>query len=320
MSRRGRLASFDPDRPGPYLKWAGNKAFLAAPEHIHLVPTPAPGGRWAEPFCGAAGLFFSLPSEHRRRALLSDINPRIVGVHLAVRDHVEEVIGQLTEIRAQRHSYEEDGPHHVATHYSVLRDQFNAPGLDPASAEAGALFIALNKLCINGLFRENADGQFNVSMGDYTSPAIFDADHLRACSRALADVDLRVLDNETAMGALREGDVTLLDPPYEPTSKTASFTSYSRGAGDWSTTSPQLLLPGCGGENKRQRLANGLADLDARGVRFTVTDADTPATRELYARWNLCTVQVPRSISRNGGGRQAVSELVARNWLGSQET
>lgn len=306
-------AALDPDQPGPFLKWAGSKVFMWT-KHPQYVPAPAPGGRWGEPFLGSGGLFYSLPPERRRRALLSDINPRIVGVHVAVRDHVEEVIRELADIRGQRHAFEEAGPDAVAEHYYRLREGFNAPGLDPASATAGALFIALNHLCVNGLFRENQAGEFNVSLGDYTRPSIFDPEHLRACSRALADVDLRVLDCELAMAELDERDAGLFDPPYEPATKTASFTSYSGGSGDWSASSSQLALPGLEVASKRQRFAAELADLDARGVRFVTTDADTRATRELYARWLIQTIQVPRTISRKADARLPAAELVVRNW------
>jgi DNA adenine methylase len=308
-----RRAAVDPDRPGPYLKWAGNKAFLAAPEHADKVPVPGPGGRWGEPFMGAAGLYLSLPPERRRGALLSDYNPRIVGVHRAVRDHVDVVIRELTAIREDRREAEGHGPAYVHDHYYKLRDLFNLPGMDPASPQSGALFIALNHLCVNGLYRENTAGQFNVSVGDYTNPAIFDPDHLRACSRALQDATIEVLDCDLAIPRFAKGDGILLDPPYEPVSKTAAFTGYSSGAGNWSAQSDQLALPGCGGETKRQRLARHLHELDARGVRFLLTDADTPTTRALYQGWNITTVLVPRSMNSDGSKRGAVAELAIRN-------
>jgi DNA adenine methylase len=311
MSRRPRR--FVPAAPGPYLKWAGSKAFLADPKLVHHVPIPGPGGRWREPFCGSGGLYLSLewPSI-RLPAVLTDINPRIVGVHQAVRDHVDGVILRLTQIASDRAEAEHAGEEAVAKHYYHLRDAFNDSALDPASALGGALFIATNKLCMNGLYRESQDGTFNVSVGAYKNPGIFDPEHLRACSLALAGVDLRVVDCEVAMDEAEPGDGMLLDLPYAPVSKTASFTAYSHGGGDWNASTSQLAFPGVGGP-KRQRVANKLHELDQRGVSFLLTDADTEETRALYSAWRMDTVSVPRSISRDGKGRQAVNELLVTN-------
>lgn len=317
MSRR--RAALDLDNPGTYLKWAGNKGFLADPKKVHLVPMPAPSGRWREPCVGSAGLFFAIAGRLRhpgaRPAVLTDINPRIVGVHVAVRDDVEGVVGHLHAIRQERHALEAAGDQAgVSAQYYRLRERFNAPTLDPTSAEGGALLIALNHLCVNGLYRENSDGDFNVSLGDYTKPPLFDPAHLRACSRALTGVDLRVLDCEAHCDEMEAGDSALLDPPYEPTSATAAFTGYSKASGNWAGSSEQTTLPGCGMETKRQRLARKLDELHDRGVRFVLTDSDTPITRALYSRHAIQAIQVPRSMSRNGDGRHPASELVVRNW------
>lgn len=311
--RRGRHARGPDDGPGAFLKWAGNKAFLWA-KHPHLVPCPSPEGRWVEPFCGSAGLFYTLPAARRQRALLTDINPRIVGVHKAVLLHTEDVIHLLEWIQYERHAAEDQGPEAVSEHYYSLRYAFNRPGMDPASARGAALFIAINRLCVNGLFRENQQGEFNVAIGAYTRPVLCDPEQLRACAAALQHADIYQADCEDVMAQLRAGDACLLDVPYARTSKTASFTAYSAGGGDWGTTTSQLGLTGIDAPPKRQRFADLLVDLDARGVRFTLTDAWTPETRSLYSRWRIDSIAVPRSISRDADGRGAVTELVATNW------
>ncbi len=104
--------------------------------------------------------------------------------------------------------------------------------LDVASADtvsAAAATIFLNKTCFNGLFRVNRSGQFNVPFGHYKSPAICDAANLRACSTALSDTELVAADFEKVLSSAQPGDFVYLDPPYLPTSKTASFTGYTAG-------------------------------------------------------------------------------------------
>lgn len=58
------------------------------------------------------------------------------------------------------------------------------------------------------------------------------------------------------------------------------------------------------------RLRGECEGLRERGVRFLLSNADTPAVRELYADFKVTAVPARRAISRDGSGRGPVGELL----------
>jgi DNA adenine methylase len=157
----------------PILKWAGGKTQLLPDLVAHL---PAEFTIHHEPFVGGGALFFELASLGRLgSAYLSDVNPALIDVYLAVRDCVDDVIRLL-----KRHR------HNETDYYKIRAKNPEKMGL----AERAARIIYLNKTCYNGLFRENKSGQFNVPFGRYKNPTICDEPNLRAVSQILQRVDI----------------------------------------------------------------------------------------------------------------------------------
>jgi DNA adenine methylase len=126
------------------------------------LPAGFEGRRLLEPFAGGAALFFASPAP---RAVLSDVNARLIDTYAAVRADVDSVVAHLAEL-AMRHD---------AASYYETRARFNAERFS-CPAEAAAAFIYLNKTCFNGLYRVNRRGHFNVPMGRYTRPRILDVE------------------------------------------------------------------------------------------------------------------------------------------------
>jgi DNA adenine methylase len=266
-------------QPRPFLKWAGGKGQLL--EQFQRL-LPASRGRYFEPFVGGAALFFSLRPD---RAALSDVNKELIDCYRAVRDDVDGVIAALGE-----HRYD-------AEHYYAVRS------VEPSTlpqAKRAARTIYLNKTGFNGLYRVNRSGQFNVPIGRYTKPFFCDRANLRACSRALREVELGVRDFGKILGAAKAGDFVYLDPPYVPLSDTADFTSY---------------IPGGFGLKDQGRLATFFAKLAAKGVYVMLSNSDTPTVRELYKGFHIDVVLASRSINSNGARRGKVGEVVVRNFI-----
>ncbi len=264
--------------PRPFLKWAGGKGQLLE-QYEPLFPKRF--GRYHEPFVGGGAVFFRL---RPARAALSDDNAELIHCFRAVRDDVRGVIAAL-----QGHVYERE-------HFYAVR------ALDPATlppAERAARTIYLNRTCFNGLYRVNAKGRFNVPFGRYTNPRLVDAPNLRACARALRRVRLDCSSFTGVLERSRRGDFVYLDPPYNPTSKTASFTGYSAG--------------GFGAELQRE-LARVYAELDRRGVLLMLSNSNTPLIRALYGGFRFVEVRAARAINSKGAKRGAVTELVILNY------
>ena len=210
----------------PLLKWAGGKRQLLPALRPYY---PARFERYMEPFFGSGAVFFDLLSLgllEGRRAKLVDLNPDLVGCYIAVRDHVEEVIADL-QVLAREHA-----EHGDACYYAV-RDRFNAARANAAgyTPDVAAMLIYLNRTGFNGLYRQNARGEFNVPVGRYLAPKICDVDHLRGVAAALGRRGVTIEQGsfeQTLAGASR-GDFVYCDPPYAPLSRTASFAHYTAG-------------------------------------------------------------------------------------------
>jgi DNA adenine methylase len=278
-------SSSDDDLPGaepapePFLKWAGGKRQLLEQFERHFPP-PGTYGVYHEPFLGGGAVFFHL---RPARAVLSDLNSELVEAYQVVRDDVEEVIRRLRGYRNEEAFY------------------YEMRGRDPQTltpSERVARMLYLNRTCFNGLYRLNSSGRFNVPFGRYRLPRICRTANLRASSRALAGVELRVQPFEAVLECAQPGDFVYLDPPYQPLSRTASFTAYTRESFD---------------EADQRRLAEVYRELDARGCRLMLSNSHTELVHELYRGFRIVTVQARRNINSRGAGRGPIDEALVLN-------
>ena len=263
----------------PVVKWVGGKTKLL-PELLGRLPERF--GRYYEPFAGGAALFFRLAP---RRAVLADSNADLIGLYAALTEDVAAVIRRLEQHRAA----------HDTDHYYATRERWNDPGIAWSAADRAATFIYLNKTCFNGLWRVNRAGDFNVPIGRYTDPPICVPDALRAASAVLAGAELRCGDYREAVADARAGDFIYFDPPYDPVTTTANFTSYTAGAF-------------CA-EDQRT-LAETARGLVARGCQVMLSNSDTQFIRTLYRGFRVERVKCARAINSNAAKRGEVDELV----------
>lgn len=268
----------------PFVKWVGGKGRLLS-QLRPLLPPGVEQMRHVEPFVGGGALFFS---RRPRRALLTDINPSLVAAYTAIRDDVETVIGGLRRL-ARCHSKES---------YYQVRERYNQSRRVSTSTRA-AMFIYLNKTCFNGLHRVNRNGAFNVPVGAYKNPRILNEDGLQAASAALQGADLRCASFDSLLENAKPGDFVYFDPPYEPVSRTASFTSYARDGFS---------------QDDQTRLRDVYKALDRRGCKLMLSNSDVPFIRDLYRDFEVDTVAAPRAINCDATKRGKVSEVVVRNY------
>jgi DNA adenine methylase len=268
----------------PFVKWAGGKGQLL-PQFRSLYPEPMTIHRYLEPFLGSGAVFFNVQALLQpSRALLSDTNAELIDTFLAVRDEVDDLI----ELLRQHHK------RHSESYYYEVRAQ-----PPQARAARAARLIYLNKTGFNGLYRVNSRGLFNVPFGHRAKPEIFNEALLRATSAALQKAELEPRDFRDLSGVARKGDFIYFDPPYQPLSKTSSFTSYTSGSF---------------GEKDQSDLADLYAKLDRRGCLLMLSNSDTPLVRKLYADFHIHPVSARRSINSNGDKRGPVSEVVVLNY------
>lgn len=261
--------------PRPILKWAGGKQALAD----RLVACfPARFERYFEPFVGGASVFLAL---RPRRAVLCDRNAWLVETYQAVRDHADLVARALGALPNTR------------------EDFLRIRALDPRSlppVERAAQLVYLNKTCFRGLFRVNRAGRFNVPYGEYDR-RYFDPSNLERFASALQGVELRCGDFEEGLRGITPRDFAYLDPPYHKLGGHSDFNRY--------TDRPFA-------ERDHERLAEACRDLDARGVRWAVSQSDTPLVRRLFARYRLRPLTARREINLSSS-RRDVTELLITN-------
>jgi DNA adenine methylase len=274
--------------PAPIIKWVGGKTKLL-PEL--LVRMPEHYGRYYEPFVGGGALFFRVGPE---RAVLNDWNADLVATYKAIASDPDAVI---TRLRSHRRK-------HCNRYYYAMRDRWNRHRSWPvwmagatkwAPAQRAAAFIYLNKTCFNGLWRVNKDGEFNVPIGRYKDPAICVPDAIRTASGALSNAVIRNYSYKAACWDAREGDFVYFDPPYDPVTPTANFTSYTARSF---------------GREQQANLAEEARTLVARGCKVMLSNSDTRFVRELYKGFRIDRVMCPRAINSDASKRGAVGEVI----------
>lgn len=270
-----------PAAPRPFVKWAGGKTQLL-PEIRRRMPESFAG--YHEPFLGGGAVFFDVRPP---RARLTDLNADLIDCYRAVRDDVEGLIAELTRLAGA----------------GVDRESFHrVRDLDPAGlppVARAARLIYLNKTCYNGLYRVNRAGRFNVPFGRYKNPTVCDPDNLRACAAALAGQSLEVAPFEQVLSHAAAGDFVYFDPPYQPLSATANFTSYGADGFD---------------EDQQFKLAQTFVKLDRLGCRVMLSNSDSELIHQLYRKYRIERVAARRAINSNPGRRGPVYEVVVRNF------
>lgn len=270
----------------PIVKWAGGKTQLLG-EITSLLPTKEITA-YCEPFLGGgAMLFYIQPGV----AYINDINSGLMNVYNVIKYYPEALIAELS------------GYENTAEFYAKIRElDRNFERFSALSAvQQAARFIYLNKTCFNGLYRENRQGQFNVSYGKYKNPNFVNASGIRSMSQYFnsANIIFSSIDFSLVLNNLPTGTFVYLDPPYDPISETSNFTSYTR----YGFTKEDHI-----------RLRECCDALTARGIKFMLSNSDTDFIRSLYAGYNITEVFAKRFINCNGNGRGAVKELIIRNY------
>jgi len=271
------------------LKWAGGKTQLLG-QIAPMLPERFEG--YAEPFVGSAALFFWLRrNRHSFSALLIDRNDELVNCYVVVRDQVDRLIPLLAGLQAR----------HCKRFYYQVRGQ-RPESL--SELERAARFIYLNKTCFNGLYRINSRGQFNVPMGSYKNPRIFDEKTLRAASLALSGAAISREDFAAVEDHTRAGDFIYFDPPYHPVSRTANFTAYALGADGRAAF----------GIEEQRRLAETFRNLDRKNCYAMLSNSDSDWVRELYRGWRIRIAPARRAINSDATARGTVNEIIVTNY------
>jgi len=274
----------------PLLKWAGGKRHIAD-ELFSYFPVDWNKGTYIEPFIGGGAMFLFLAPE---RALIADLNIRLFGFYSHIKNSPDEVFNGIFEISK---SFNESLLEKKKDFYLELRSKYNSS--EVSSVESAILLYSLNKLCFNGLYRENSKGFFNVPFGQKKSFPALERQDFESASTLLQNATVSNSDFEGTLSHAVAGDFVYLDPPYIPIDATSSFTSYHADGF---------------GLSDQSRLAQRMIELKESNIKAMCSNSDTPLSREVYGNLNIKTIQAPRMVSARASGRGSVSELVITNF------
>jgi len=260
----------------PFLRWAGSKRQLISQLIAYWNDEYL---NYVEPFVGSGSLFFAISP---RQAILGDINDELIFTYKQVRENMDAVLSALHKFEKGREAY------------LKIRslDQMKL-----TEERRAARFIYLNRYCFNGLYRTNLKGHFNVPYGGWKSGELPSKDHFQSCTNALDNAVLLSGSFEKTLELVKQGDFVYMDPPFSVRARRV-FNEY-----DPSTfTSGQV-----------QVLRQWLERLDASGISFLVSYAESQEADLLRQGFNSQEVTVRRNISGFASKRRKARELLITN-------
>lgn len=276
-------------KPKPFLKWAGGKTQLL-PEILKHVPDKI--DTYFEPFLGGGAVFFELYNRGLiKNAILTDVNHELILTWRAIQFDLYQVISSLQEKKNDKDFfYDERGKDYTKRTF-------------PDNA---ARMIYLNKTCFNGLYRVNKKGGFNVPFGKYKNPTICNVPLLRSVQDCLRKIKAGIFCTDferierwlTPRSFITPKSFVYIDSPYYPLNKN-SFVSYTSGG---------FAL------KDHERLAAFMFRLKEKNIKALLSNSDCKATRTLYNRLNIYTVEARRRINRDATKRGPITELLVRNY------
>jgi DNA adenine methylase len=292
------MPAISANKPTPLVKWVGGKRQLQVPilEKILEVFDPHKG-TYFEPFFGGGAIFFAL---NPAQAKASDINHGLVNLY-------NQVISTPALVKEEALKFELEynllSGQAQSDYYLAKRKEFNtrvdSEFLNRLGVRGAALFLFLNKAGFNGMYRENASGEFNIPFGKRDKIKLFEELNLDAASGALARLTINRMQYSETVRDAKEGDLVYFDPPYAPLSSTSSFESYnSENLGGFDQVALRDLV----------------VELTNRRVHCLVSNSSAPIIEELYKDFNLVPLNASRAISASADGRKKVKEYLIDNF------
>ncbi len=275
--------------PKPFVKWAGGKRQLIPILNSNLPKTM---GTYYEPFLGGGALLFHIVKEREgQKCKVSDLNSDLVLSYTTIRDQTDSLIESL---KNHARNYQKSSK----SYYYTIREN------NPKDAvEKTSRLIFLNRTCFNGLYRVNSKGKFNVPLGKYTNPNIVNEENIRSVSKALQSrkISIKCRDFEAVLDDVKKNDLVYFDPPYQPVSSTANFTSYTNK----SFTNEDL-----------KRLAKLCLELDSKDCKVMLSNSNSDEIKNMFKekQWRIEKIEANRSINSNSKRRTGHSELLIKNY------
>lgn len=296
----------------PFLKWAGGKRQLLKEINgklPHDIKTSEEISTYFEPFLGGGSVFFYLKNHyHIEKSIISDINPELMLTYKCIQikpEEIKEILKTMRREYCEKETFEEKKDYYyneVREPYNDNIGEINLNKIKDKDVKRAAQTIFMNKTCFNGLFRVNKEGKFNVPMGKYKNPSIYDPTNIDEVHNVLNDnVIIKIQDYLETEKYITKGSFVYLDPPYRPISETSSFTDYYK---DGFTDKDQI------------NLCEYIQRLTRNNINVMLSNSQTNDNffKKHYSNQEIHKVKARRSINSNGKKRNKINELIITNY------
>ena len=294
----------------PFVKWAGgkNKLILQIEQYYPKELKENKIDVYIEPFVGGGAILIDILKKYNiKKAYAFDINKNLINCYNIIKDKVESLVLELKKLEEEYLKLDDENR---KEYYYDIRKKYNSINIENENEalEKTTYFIFLNKTCFNGLYRENRRGQFNVPIGKYKNPTIFDEENLIELSKLIKNVTFINGDYRESYKYIEENTFIYFDPPYRPINKTSSFTSYSKE--DFNDENQKKL-----GEYFRKINDNN------SNVKLMLSNSNPKNNNEkddfceqIYNGFKINEIKANRMIDSNKEKRGKISELLIINY------
>lgn len=291
----------------PFLKWVGGKSQLITQIEAYYPFNDKRIKKYCEPFVGGGAILFNILSHYKiSEAYISDVNLELINTYQMIRDNLNEMLIELRELQEAYLSMDHSNRQEFFYEKRKRFNELKSLGTEGNGIEKAVLMIFLNKTCFNGLYRVNRKGEFNVSMGAYANPIIYDEENLTAVSYLLQSVQIVHGDYHLSEQFVDDTTFVYFDPPYRPISSTSNFTAYTEE---------------CFTDNDQIELAQYVNTLTEKGAKILISNSDPSNVnpwdtffQDLYKGYHFYAVEATRMINSKGSGRGKIYELLISNF------
>lgn len=278
----------------PFLKWAWGKRQILNELEKHL---PKEFNNYFEPFLWWWSFYFNLKSKNLIiwNSYLNDYNTELINTYQIIQNNPNRLLKYLEEYK-QKNSSE---------FFYEIRDWDRKNWFKYKSKiKRAARFIYLNKTCFNGIWRVNSKWQNNVPYWKNANPSIYSEENIFSCNDILnKNTFLYSWDFKEILKKAKKWDFIFLDPPYDPISETANFTSYNG-------------FTFC--RKMQEDVYKTFKKLDKKGCYIMMTNNSTKFIQDRFkdyiSKYWENIIPVKRYINCQWDKRNSVEEIIIKNY------
>lgn len=249
-----------------FIRYPGGKQRILNYIIPHLKSPKSNNNKFVEPFVGGGSVFFALKPE---KALLADVNEELMDLYRGIRLYPLKVWEIYKSFPITKKAY-----------YEIRDNKMEKKTL----AFRAARTLYLNRTCFKGMWRHNANGEFNIGYGGQDRRWVICKETLMEISKRLSHTVLKCGDFEEVIDASIEDDLIFVDPPYRPGEREMVHAHYTYGKFNY---------------KDHQRLAKALERASERGVKWAMTTSSHPDILSIFSENQI--IPLPRGTGKRPG-------------------